>query len=159
MINITLKFNGKQIDFSEILDENELKKELQEVNLGSIDMEVEINDLPALEDALYSFKIETIDDLVRLYQIINNLNELDDEDLIKVDYLIYSGNSIEDALFDYNTIDVFEGTLEEFAEHLLEERLGTEDYNWIVSYIDFDKLTKDLEIDGYTEYNGRVFYC
>ena len=107
MIDITLKFNDKQINLSEVFDENRLQKELQGIDLNTITTEVKINNLPALKDALANFKIETTDDLVCLYRMVNELNQLDIEDLLKINYLICSGDDVENAIFNYSIVDFF----------------------------------------------------
>jgi len=43
--------------------------------------------------------------------------------------------------------------VEEFIEYGLDIPVDGKIYN----YIDYDKIQRDLEIDGYTEYNNKIY--
>ena len=93
--------------------------------------------------------------LLERQELINNLNK---EDKLKLSYLIdYQGESFDIAIDIYKEIIYQEDDLQDVAKQFLEESLG-EKFEIVEDYIDYDKYIKFLEMDGYAEYKGKVFY-
>ena len=93
-------------------------------------------------------KLQTLNEL---------LNELDQNEIDKLGYLFDIGCDITDITADtlenvYSN-DNWDEAVEEFIEYGLDIPVDGKIYN----YIDYDKIQRDLEIDGYTEYNNKIY--
>jgi hypothetical protein len=121
-------------------------------------------DLDAEEYEIVDWECEVDIDLKNIYQDIDKLqtlndllNELDQNEIDKLGYLFNIGYDITDITADtlenvYSNSD-WDEAVEEFIEYALDIPIDSKIYN----YIDYDKIQRDLEIDGYTEYNGKIY--
>lgn len=117
------------------------------------EMEVFINDTD-IEGI--NLEIDENDNLEELNEIIEELQNLDEYDLEKVEAIIEVHNtSIKEAIEDIDNYIYYSGmTLEEVAEEIV-----TECYNlpeFALQYFDFEKFARDLSYDGYTETKNGV---
>ena len=118
----------------------------------------------AEEYEIVDWECEVNLDLKTIYQDIDKLqtlnellNELDQNEIDKLGYLFDIGCDITDITADtlenvYSN-DNWDEAVEEFIEYGLDIPVDSKIYN----YIDYDKIQRDLEIDGYTEYNGKIY--
>jgi len=121
-------------------------------------------DLDAEEYEIVDWECEVDIDLKNIYQDIDKLqtlndllNELDQNEIDKLGYLLDIGCDITDITIDtlenvWSNSD-WDEAVEEFIEYALDIPIDSKIYN----YIDYDKIQRDLEIDGYTEYNGKIY--
>lgn len=144
------KLVGKWLDLP--LDEDELKKELQNI-LGS-DEEYFITDYEA------PFEIEEYESPFELNEFAEKLEELDNYDQQKIFYLLeIIGYSREEAMEHYEDVTFYSGmTLEDVACELVDEGIFGELSDTIKGYIDFEKLARDLSIDGYYQTDEGTFW-
>ena len=140
---------GKWVDLP--LEESDLEKQIKEV-LGN-DEEAFITDYES------AFKIEEYESPYKLNEFVEQLDELDDCDQQKVFYLIdHIGCDREEALEKHEDVTFYAGqTLEDVAEELIEDGCFGEIPENIRNYIDYEKLARDLGIDGYHETDKGVF--
>jgi len=99
--------------------------------------------------------------LQKLIDLNETLNELDDIEIKLVSCFIDSGYTEEQAIEKVKSGDVyyFEGRLEDWAEEMVEEGLLGEVDEKILSYIDYEKVARDLAMDGYTyDYKLNISY-
>ena len=133
------------------MDEEELACEIKEV-LGS-DEEFFITDYEA------DFRIEEYENLNELNSFAEKLIDLDEYDQKKVLYLVDDiGYSWEDSLEKYEDVIFYpNSTLEDVAEEMVEEGIFGDLTDQIKGYLDYEKLGRDLGIDGYHETNNGTF--
>ena len=116
--------------------------------------EYEIFDIECDVDINLNHIYQNIDKLKELNDL---LMELDQGELDKLCYLFDNGYDIEDITPDsfdnVYTYENWDSAIEEFIEYFLEVTDNSSLYN----YIDYEKIQRDLEIDGYTEYNNKVY--
>lgn len=97
-------------------------------------------------------------DIERLKEISELLNELDNNEIDILNFLLDMGYGIEqvdkDRLNEVRVYDSWHEAVDEFIEYYLEV---PEDSN-IHSYLNYEKIQRDLEIEGYSEVNNKVFY-
>jgi hypothetical protein len=134
------------------LTEETLTKELNEV-LGS-DEEYFITDYEA------AFAIHEYENLNELNEFVTQLYELEEYDQQKILYLI---DVIEcprvEALEKYEDVVFYpDMTMEDVAYELTEEGIFGEFSDAIKGYIDYQKLARDLSLDGYHETENGVFW-
>ena len=134
------------------LTEDELKQAFKDV-LGS-DEEYFITDYEA------PFRIEEYDNLTELNTFVEQLNELDEYEQVKAVYLMESvGLTRQEAIQQQEDVTFYQDmTLEDVAEELVEEGIFGNLTDTIKGYLDFEKLARDLSIDGYHETNQGVFH-
>lgn len=93
----------------------------------------------------------------KLKQINELLNDLGNDEIDILNFLLDIGYEIEqidkDKIFDVRIYSSFEDAVDEFIEYHLEIPSDSKIY----SYIDYERIQRDLEIEGYTEVNGKVF--
>ena len=118
----------------------------------------------AEEYEIVDWECEVDIDLKNIYQDIDKLqtindllNELDQDEIDKLGYLLDIGCDITDITIDtlenvWSNSD-WDEAVEEFIEYGLDIPVDGKIYN----YIDYDKIQRDLEIDGYTEYNNKIY--
>jgi len=142
---------GKWLDLP--LDEEELSKEVKAV-LGS-DEEYFITDYEA------DFRIEEYENLHELNSFAEALSELDEYEQEKVFYLIESiGYKREEALERHEDVTFYKGmTLEDVAEELISEGCFGSIPDNIQWYLDYEKIARDLSMDGYYETSSGTFHC
>ncbi len=98
-------------------------------------------------------------DIFKLNEQAEELQELDEQDLKKVDYLMKGqGASFEEAMESYILVDVYEDmSFEELAYELVEEGcFGNIPDNALAQYIDYEAIGRDLSFD-YTDYEGSLY--
>ena len=159
---------GKWLDLP--LDEDEIEAAFKEV-LGS-DEEYVRNKVPDhtrnfdyeisqcfITDYEADFSIEEYDNFSELNSFVEQLNELDEYEQEKVIYLLEQGYSRQDALEQQDDVIFYKGmTLEDVAEELVEEGCFGSLTDTIKGYLDYEKLARDLSIDGYHETGKGTFY-
>jgi len=134
------------------MEESDLEKAVKGV-LGK-DEEYFITDYEA------QFRIEEYENPYKLNEFVEQLEELDEYDQEKVFYLLdNSGYTREEALEKHEDVTFYKGmTLEDVAEELVEEGIFGDLSDNIKGYIDYEKLARDLSIDGYCETDKGVFW-
>ncbi|RLI96329.1 MAG: antirestriction protein ArdA [Candidatus Aenigmatarchaeota archaeon] len=144
---------GKWLDLP--LDEKELKQTFREV-LGS-DEEFFITDWES------PFRIEEYDNVWELNRFAEQLEALDEHDQERVIYLIESvGYKREEALERYEDVIFYKDmTIEDVAEELVEEGCFGNIADNIKCYLDYERIARDLSIDGYSYEQGKgtFFSC
>ncbi len=140
---------GKWVELP--LDEEDLRREVQEV-LGS-------DEEWFLSDSESPFKIEEYDNLFELNDFVWRLEELDEYDQQRVFYLLEEiGDDWNVALEHYEDVVFYAGmTLADVAYELIEEGVFGELTDTIKGYLDYEKLERDLRVDGYYETDEGVF--
>lgn len=141
---------GKWVDLP--LTDEDLTSRLHEV-LGN-DEEYFITDYES------PIKIAEYEDLVELNNFVSQLEELDECDQQKTLYLIeVMGYSRQEALERYDDVIFYpDMTLEDVASELVEEGLFGSLSDTIKGYIDYEKLARDLSVDGYHETEDGTFW-
>lgn len=96
-------------------------------------------------------------DIRKLQELDELLNNSDSEEIEKIKYLIYLGYDIKDihqeALENLYVYEDWESVTDEFVDLYLEVSYDSKIYN----YIDHAAIQRDLEIDGFTEYGNKIF--
>lgn len=141
---------GKWVDLP--LDESDLEKAVKDV-LGT-DEESFVTDYEA------PFRIEEYENPFELNKFAEQLEELEEYEQEKVYYLLDNiGHDREEALENHEDVIFYpEMTLEDVAYELIEDGVFGELTDTIKGYIDYQKLARDLSIDGYHETDKGVFW-
>ena len=134
------------------LTDEELKTEIREV-LGN-DEEYFCSDFDA------PFRIEEYENLLELSEFVEQLEELDEYDQEKVFYLLdIISYDREEAMERYEDVVYYQSMkLEDVASELIEEGVFGELTDTIKGYIDYEKLARDLSVDGYYETDTGTFW-
>lgn len=134
------------------LSDEELEKEMREV-LGD-DEEYFITDYEA------PFNIDEYENLSGLNEFAESVMDLEGNDQESLVFLISDmGFSKEEALEKYQDVVFYPGmTVEDVASELVEEGIFGDLNETIKSYIDYEKLARDLQIDGYYETPKGTFW-
>lgn len=140
---------GKWLDLP--LAEEDLSEGLKRV-LGC-DEEYFITDFEA------PFSIDEYDNLQELNEFVEELEKLDEYEQEKVFHLINTiGYSRDDALEKHEDVTFYPNmTLEEVTVELVEEGIFGNIADNIKCYIDYEKLARDLSMDGYYETEKGTF--
>lgn len=116
------------------------------------------------ECEMFHVRINEYDDLNVLNELCEQISELDSFELIELQAIseIYS-NSLNEAfeILNNNDFTLYETeSMEELAEMLVDEGCFGEIPTAIENYIDYEKIARDLEFDGYTKtsYGIIIFY-
>ena len=100
--------------------------------------------------------IEEYSDIYKLNQIAEDLESLEPFDVKRYTALRGHGYSHEEALKDYEDVDLYEDTtLTELAEQFVDEGLFGEINEGIKNYIDYEAIARDLSYD-YNEVDGDI---
>lgn len=76
----------------------------------------------------------------------NDIEDLNDDELIAVEFLLGCGCSLDEALGQFEAVHVFHGTIEEYADEFI---CGVYDIpEYLEPYIDYKAFARDLEADG-----------
>ncbi len=145
------KLVGKWVDLP--LTEEELTNELNQVLAG--EEEYFITDYES------SFRIHEYDNLSDLNEFVLKLRQLDEHDQQKIFFLLdVTGCTREQALEKHEDVIFYpDMTIEDVAYELLKEGVFGNLNDTIKTYIDYDKLARDLSIDGYHETDKGTFWC
>lgn len=97
-------------------------------------------------------------DIDKLKELNELLTELNKDELDKLRFLFdnngLDAKDIESDTFDnVYTYNDWDEAIEEFIEYFLE----VPDDSKVYTYIDYSMVQRDLEIDGYTEYDNRIY--
>lgn len=116
------------------------------------EMEVFINDYDSEIDGL---EISENDSILRLNELAETLEKLDEYDLEVVEALIEAeGYSIEEAIEKIDDCTYYSGyTLEELATELVAD-MGLPEF--AERYFDYEAFARDLSFEGYTETTNGV---
>lgn len=106
------------------------------------------------------FKIEEYENVYELNNFVERLDELDEYDRDRTFYLMdIIGYDRDEALEHYEEVVYYKGmTLEDVAYELVEEGIFGDLADTIKGYIDYQKLARDLSIDGYCETDKGTFW-
>lgn len=95
----------------------------------------------------------SLDDLNGIATHITN-----DYDMQRFAFLIYQGYDFDYAFQNYEDVTCYRNmSLEEVAEEMVDEGLFGDIADNIKCYIDYERIARDLDIDGYTETDSGVF--
>ena len=132
------------------LPNEHLWNEVQEM-LGS-------NEEWAIHDYEAPFNISEYEDLDKLNTIAEKYQELDDQDIKKINYLIdNNGSTFDEAIEKYEDVDLYEDmSLEDMAYELVENGCFGEINPTIANYIDYEAIARDLSFD-YTVIDNDIF--
>lgn len=119
---------------------------------------------PAEEFEIVDYETDYDLDLSSIYTNISQLKELN-EILENVEnyqigiigFLLdmgYDISQIEQKIDEVRVYHSWDEAIDEFIEYFLEISEDSTAH----SYLDYEKIQRDLDIEGYTEYNGQVFY-
>ncbi len=91
--------------------------------------------------------------------VATQLSELADYDLERVKYLVEQEClKFSEAMGSYEDVVIYGGqSLRDVAYTLVEDGLFGEIPETIANYIDYEAIARDLQLDGYTEWNGNVY--
>lgn len=152
---------GKWVDVENFEDEVEsLYEEATEIlkehgyHNGNDAEEYEIVDWECEEDISLNNIYQNIEALKELNELLMNSSK---DDIKKISFLMEEGYDINqldsDSLENVFIYEDWDTTIDEFIEYYLQ--VPTDGV--IVNYIDYDKIQRDLEMDGYVEYDSRVY--
>jgi len=148
------EIKGKWIDLSKSNDET-LKKQISEISKNE---EVIILDYE-VDDRINNLKIGTFEKPYYYLDMVQELELLEKEDLLKINYLLSLGYSIGEALKEYENVSFYPNiTLLDLAHNMVNEGIFGDIPDSIKSYIDYEKIAQDLELEGYDETELGVFY-
>lgn len=119
----------------------------------------------AEEWEIFDYECEANIDIKNFYQDIETLKKLNDillecdETQIKIiDYLLDEGYGVDqldsDLISEVFIYESWDYAIEDFIEHFL----CIENNSNVYTYLDYEKIQRDLEIEGYSEYDGQIFY-
>jgi len=119
----------------------------------------------AEEYEIFDYECEAPINLKNIYQDIDTLKQLnelllecDNSEIQAIDYLMDEGYDIKQIDRDkINEVRVFE-SWDEVVEDFIEYYLCIDDSNTVYFYLDYSKIQNNLEIEGYSEYDGKIFY-
>jgi len=141
------ELHGKWID----LPNDNLWGEVQEM-LGS-------NEEWAIHDYEAPFNISEYEDLNKLNTIAEQYQELDDQEIKKISYLVdYQGETLERSLELYEDVSIYEDTSYlDLAYEQVDEGLFGDVPSHLVNYLDYEMIARDLECD-YVQINNDLYY-
>lgn len=118
------------------------------------EMEVFINDYESEIDGL---EISENDSILRLNELAETLEELDEYDLEKIEAILeVEGGDLMEILESLDNYEYYSGvTLEELAWEFVEDMCLPE---IALNYFDIEKFARDLSYDSYTETTNGVLY-
>lgn len=110
--------------------------------------------------------VDEYDDIYKLNELAETMEELSEDDLLKLRFLSYEGYSERDVLekgldsydvdiYDYSSDTSFTDTFELLAQDFVDEGLFGEVPKSIEYYIDYSAIARDLRMD-YTEFENNV---
>jgi len=110
--------------------------------------------------------VREYDDVYRLNEIAEAMEDFSDDDLLKLRFLAYEGyderevidnglDSYEVDIYDYRGDKSFTDTFELLASDFIEEGLFGEIPKALEYYIDYEKVARDLRMD-YSEFEPNV---
>ena len=104
------------------------------------------------------FDIDEYSDIDTLNECATIFNDLDDDDLVKLQYLIdYHGYNTFDAVDKIEDVELYEDmNLTDLAETFIDEGLFGDIPESIANYIDYDSIARDLGYDGYDEVDHDI---
>lgn len=107
-----------------------------------------------------SLDINPHDDILALNDFVSDLSELGERGQLATLYLIEAvGLSREEALENQERVQVWQNSnLEDVAYNLVEEGAFGRIPSPIINYIDYEKIIRDLRMDGYYYDGKHVFY-
>jgi len=105
--------------------------------------------------------VSEYEDLEKLNNAVQNMTDLDEWDIKKVEFFTNCmGYSLDDAIDKKDDCDFYDGISDytELAELFCDEGLFGDIPKHLKNYIDYEAMGRDLRFD-YTEYNGSMFRC
>lgn len=155
---------GKWVDLP--IDEDDLNKVFAEIGLGYFDEDDDYHHglwvdgvcyeewaIHDYESDVSELKIGEYENIKALSELVERLDSLEDYELDEVRAIMEAqGESLEKALDMQEDGDVqfYKGmSLEDVAEEFVDEGLFSTET--LLQYIDFERLGRDLGMDGYTE--------
>lgn len=137
----------------------EIEDEIREIKKGydlGDDLELFVADVE--DDPTDTIKGD--ENLIEAYKIQELIQDLEDYDLKKVDYMVNQcGYDLKDAIDRIEDCDIYEDiTLKDLAYEFIEQGLFGDISESIAFYIDYDLVARDLGFD-YCEFGNDVFRC
>ena len=119
----------------------------------------------AEEWEIFDYECEADIDIKNIYQDVDTLKKLndlllecDETEIQAIDFLMDEGYCIDqidkDIISEVRIYETWDEAIDEFIEYYL----CIENSNNLYSYLDYSKIQRDLEIEGYCERDGNVFY-
>ncbi len=103
-------------------------------------------DIPGLRNEIHEHS-----DPIELNKIAESVAELDEFALLQMGHLLELGYKFDEAIEKYEDVTVYQGMrIIDVAEELVQDGCFGEIPESIAPYIDYEKIARDLEIDGYT---------
>lgn len=155
---------------SEILEElfTYTKEKIEEIDPNNMDYynfeEWMITDYE-FEDSVFSFKISEYESLTKLLEINETFNDLDSDSRIKYTALLERGYDHEQSIDRFDDCIVYSvessySAMSDLAYDFVEDGFFGEIADNIKMYIDYEKIGRDLEVNGSFEqvqYEGNNY--
>jgi len=144
------EYTRKQLDKNNIVYEEEMEEWL-------------ITDWELEDNLNLSFnEYANIQKLIDINEAVRELTDLDLKLLSA--YMSETGETFDNTLEKVKNGDIyyFQGTMEDWAYEMVEEGLFGEVNGKIINYIDYEKLARDISMDGYIysdKYDLSFNYC
>lgn len=152
---------GKWVDVSDF--DNQLEKIFEEAVLAVSEINYRGNFTPE-EYEIVDYECDADINLYNIYQDIeslkyldNLLNESSDYEIKIIGYMLENGYDLkqinQDTIYEVQIYNDWDEAVEDFIEIFLDVPSDSKVYN----YMDYDKVQRDLEYEGYCEVGGNVF--
>lgn len=76
----------------------------------------------------------------------DELEDMDDQDITRLCYLLDQGHSMKDALNKYDCVCLHYGTAEDYAQEIIEETTDIPEN--LRYYIDYEAIARDMQLNG-----------
>ena len=145
------EYTRKQLERNDLEDNEEMEEWL------ITDWEFENEDFKMIIGEYSSIKR-----LIEINEEVNSLNDIEIKLLSA--YINETGGNLMETIEKVKDSDIyyFEGNMEDWAYEMVEEGLFGEINERIINYIDYEKLARDISMDGYIyseKYNLSFNYC
>lgn len=154
---------GKWIEVSEF--DTQLEKLFEEAVLAITGLSLVGNFVPVAEEyEIVDYETDYDINLDSIYQDIEQMKYMDtllsnatDYEIKVISYMLDNGYDIKqinsDSIYEVYMYDNWDEAVEDFIEVFLDVPEDSK----VHSYIDYDKVQRDLEYEGYCEVGGSVF--
>jgi len=145
------EYTRKQLERNDLEDNEEMEEWL------ITDWEFENEDFKMIIGEYSSIKR-----LIEINEEVNSLNDIEIKLLSA--YINETGGNLMETIEKIKNSDIyyFEGNMEDWAYEMVEEGLFGEINERIINYIDYEKLARDISMDGYIyseRFNLSFNYC
>ena len=109
----------------------------------------------AIHDYELPWDISEYEDLDMLNDLAGKYDDLSEQDQKKLEFLINDGESMEKAIDNLDSVDIYEDmSYLDLAYELVDETWEVPEH--LQAYIDYEKFARELEFD-YASYDGSLF--